>query len=816
MQRLRVMLGAVVLLNCTGSESPTGPPQPAAVASVSVSVPRTTLRVGESVQAVATAADANGGVITGRSITWTSSNNSIVTVTGGVITAVGLGSADVSATIEGKVGTVALSITLVPVASVTIIPASDSVIVGHAIALTVLVKDSAGNTLSGRALTWQSSDSTKVTVTATGLIRGVSAGSAVITASAEGKNGSATVKVLPVVVNTPVASVVVTLPRTALRVGESIQAVAIPADSLGGILSGRLIFWTSSDPAVVSVSTGGIVEALSPGVASVRAEVDGKAGTVVVQISLVPVSSVTLSPTSESVSAGASVTLVAILKDSAGRILTGRLIAWVSTSPAVATVSEAGVVTGLLVGTAEVIATSEGKEGRATLTVNTLSTAVASVVAGPSNVEMSGGATKQLTATLRDANGNVLGGRNVTWSSSNPDRATVSQSGLVTAAPVTAPVVITATSEGQSGNSSIGITTFVMMRTGNGFTCALTADGTAYCWGRNSYGQLGDGTTTTRSLPTKVNTDLKFVLLATGGGFTGAGRACGVVASGLAYCWGRDDMGGPNQLVPTPAPGGFRFVSIAVGAGTTCGTTSERELYCWGSIWYSRYAGILEGSISYTAITGPILIAQGIVAGVGGVDNDFCGVDESDIAYCGRIAVEAGGLSKQSPVSTSLRFTTIRVGDRHKCGLVASGQAYCWGRNDVGQLGDGTTINRSEPTAVSGGVLFQTIAAGGNWLPDENGNPTIAGGFTCGLNTGGKAYCWGSNAAGRLGIGSAAAAAVSPQPVAGDITFTGIRVGAYHGCGLAVSGAAYCWGEGIAVGDGTSISKSAPALVFGN
>lgn len=203
------------------------------------------------------------------------------------------------------------------------------------------------------------------------------------------------------------------------------------------------------------------------------------------------------------------------------------------------------------------------------------------------------------------------------------------------------------------------------------------------------------------------------------------------------------------------------------------------------------------------------------------------------------------------PLSGGIQFVQLSAHlGKHTCGLTAEGAAYCWGANDVGQIGDGTTTNRSEPTAVAGGLTFRTIAAGwshtcavatddmtycwgvnysgqlGRWntgercgatatipgatcstqpLPvigqDSTAIPTFTSlslGFqtTCGLTSAGVAYCWGANGFGQLGGGSATPGATpTPTPVAGGLTFGSISVGDLHACGVTATGAAFCWGS---------------------
>src|SRR6266704_3165229 len=164
---------------------------------------------------------------------------------------------------------------------------------------------------------------------------------------------------------------------------------------------------------------------------------------------------VTVSPAAPSVALGGTLPLTATPKDVNGNPLTGRTVTWASSAPAVATVSGSGAVTGMAAGAATITATSEGKSGKAAATVSTVP--VATVTVGPATASIALGATTQLTATPKDASGNPLSGRVVTWATSSAAVATVSGSGLVTGV-AAGTATITATSEGQSGTAAITIT----------------------------------------------------------------------------------------------------------------------------------------------------------------------------------------------------------------------------------------------------------------------------------------------------------------------------------------------------------------------
>ena len=464
------------------------------------------------------------------------------------------------------------------------------------------------------------------------------------------------------------------------------------------------------------------------------------------------------------------------------------------------------------------VATISGCDNKAT----DIGPAVATVTITPANPNMSGGATKQLSATLRDTGGKPIDGRTIAWSSSNSSIATVSSTGLVTAAPVSGSVTITATVEGKSAMTSIGILTFVQISAGSLFSCGLIADGTAYCWGDNTKGQLGDGTQdptqSYRPTPTRVSTSLKFVTISAGNTTT-----CGIAQSGFAYCWGENYAGNLGNgtadgisPVPVAVIGGYRFVSIATGNTTTCAITANGEVYCWGRVQSdSGYGEVPRAQVE------PLRAGAGMVSLVAGLQDQFCSIDAAGLGYCWRFVFKypGGGITIgpiMGPVSTTLHFTTLRVGYGHACGLIASGQAYCWGRNEYGQLGDGTTNSSVTPVAVAGGLEFEDLAAGGGVFVASDSNGYVVG-YSCGLTVTGKAYCWGHNVSGELGTGSQTPSALTPQQVAGGISFKGLKAGTAHTCGLATGGAAYCWGSNISgqLGDGTTASASQPAPVFG-
>lgn len=383
------------------------------VASVTVSPASATLRIGLTQQLSATTKDSANNVLTGRAVTWSSSATGVATVSAsGLVTAVAAGSATITATSEGKSGTSAVTVTVVPVASVTVAPATSSVLVGKTVQLSATTKDSAGNVLTGRVITWSSSATGVATVSSSGLVTGVAAGSATITATSEGKNGTATITVNVI----PVASVTVAPAASSIFVGKTVQLAATTKDSAGNVLTGRVVTWSSSATGVASVSSSGLVTGVGAGSATITATSEGKSGTASVTVAVVPVASVTVSPASTTIGVAGTAQLTAVTKDSAGNVLTGRVVTWSSNATTIATVSPTGLVTGVAAGSATITATSEGKSGSATITVSSSTQQHSGRFVSPTGSSSGDGTMGNpwdLATALAGAGGKILAGDTV-------------------------------------------------------------------------------------------------------------------------------------------------------------------------------------------------------------------------------------------------------------------------------------------------------------------------------------------------------------------------------------------------------------------
>ncbi len=482
--------------------------------------------------------------------------------------------------------------------------------------------------------------------------------------------------------------------------------------------------------------------------------------------------------------------------------------------------------------------------------------AVASVTAAPTTSSLTVGDTVRLAATVRDASGNVLTDRVVTWASSNPAAATVSGTGLVTGVRADAQqVMITATSETVSGSAGVTVTapeptvSFATIEAAAFHTCGRTAAGAAYCWGDNGAAQLGIGALSpaNATTPQAVSGDLTFASVSVGGI-----HACGLTAGGTAYCWGGDLYGGlgggapgpeictgstPCSSAPLAVAGGLTFSSLSAGWGPTCAVTANGSAYCWGdnldgALGVGADTGSVQscsvGPCSYT----PLAVAGGLAFTTLGAGNfHACGLTSSGAAYCwgdnstGQLGIGVNaapdtcatghGPCSRTPVAVAggLTFTTLNVGTQHTCARASDGSWYCWGLNNYGQLGTGATGPEScvggpgvpcssTPVRVSAGINFTAVVAGRR--------------HSCGVTSAGAAYCWGENVSGQLGDGTTTNS-LTPVAVAGGLTFATLSPFISHTCGLTTGGVGYCWGSNShgELGDRTTTSSTVPVRVAG-
>jgi hypothetical protein len=260
------------VLSCGGS-SVTPPP---AVASVQITPGSSGLYIAQTVQLSAVAKDGGGNVLANRTVLWNSTNSTIASTTSaGLVSALSVGTTDISATSEGQSASITVTVALVPVAAVVVTPSNPSVQAQQGLQLIASTSDAAGNSLFGRTVVWTTTAAGVATVSPSGLLTAVAPGSASITATSEGKSGSTSVTVTPIPVNT-----VVVTPGTAnLNPGAALQLNAATKDIGGNPLTGRTIAWSSGTPSIATVSGTGLATAVAVGTATLTATSEGKSGT---------------------------------------------------------------------------------------------------------------------------------------------------------------------------------------------------------------------------------------------------------------------------------------------------------------------------------------------------------------------------------------------------------------------------------------------------------------------------------------------------------------------------------------------------------
>ncbi len=462
------------------------------------------------------------------------------------------------------------------------------------------------------------------------------------------------------------------------------------------------------------------------------------------------------------------------------------------------------------------------------------------------------GVSETVTATVLDQDGDPMPGEGVTWSSVDDAVATVSTAGVVTSTGV-GTTRVTARSGELTASADVDIRTdWIDVAAGALHACGLWGHGVAFCWGDNADGRLGIGALDpgSSSVPLAVAADVLFESLGAGDGHT-----CGLTTGGEVLCWGTSRVGqlgtgdDTNRDSPTPVDSDDRFTALTVGSVHACALREgDRRAYCWGGGLGSPLQG-RDVAVGYTppdactagspyssrcslvprAVQGGLAF-DAISAGL----SHTCAIASGGIAYCwgwneGQLG--NGEIHEQSPGSTPagyaspqavggwLSIADISAGTIHTCAADVLEVGYCWGGSaqpNTGMLGNGDLGARALPTEVNVVRPWASMAAA---LQNS-----VYNGYSCGLDTDGLAWCWGSNR--KRQLGSAAfetcsvgigliPCALSPQEVSGDRVFDRLSPGLEFTCGLADDRTAWCWGtnEDGQLGDGTTTDRIVPARV---
>jgi len=635
------------------------------------------------------------------------------------------------------------------VASIELTPAAATVVLGHSLQLMAKARDSAGNELSDRLITWTSNAATQATVSAAGLVQALALSDTVlIAATSEGKSARAR---LVVVID----------------------------------LAGEWNFIEHLTGVVSCDDTGSYRFAQTGG------DIVGSSSQIGTCIGGGYRSS------SDNTALGDPV--------SGGRLSSTHITFGVSSSctyEGTVTAQPTPKLTGTLACRPTYTGSWEATPGGAPVAAVAVRWDIRTVVGG----------VTQLTAVVQDSAGHVLS-RPVQWSSDDPTTFPVSPTGIVSARAVgSARITATSDGASGTASVTADAVTFTAVSTGVNHTCALTPAGAAYCWGWGGDGQLGTGfrrpapaPLAAAETPLAVAGGHAFVAIA-----AGYQHSCGVTQGAEAYCWGDNSSGqlgdgsNINRLLPVLVTGGLQFASITVGEFHSCGRTTANAAYCWGNNgWGQLGDGSGRSNTSPVRVDGALLLRT-VRAGL----QHTCGVTTGDAAFCwGDNQYSQLGDSTDTnrlapvPVAGGHTFATVASGFFHSCAVSLDRTAHCWGYNGTGGLGDGSDVDSPVPVTVAGGLLFKT----------GDSNLASGGEHSCALSPAGDAYCWGLNHRGQLGNGSIGGFETAPLQVLGGLAFSAISDGWLHSCGVTSAAAVFCWGMNADGQLGTATTEFCPS-----
>lgn len=343
---------------------------------------------------------------------------------------------------------------------------------------------------------------------------------------------------------------------------------------------------------------------------------------------------------------------------------------------------------------------------------------------------------------------------------------------------------------------------------GGTFSCAITGGGAVKCWGSNNFGQLGDGTGVDSLQPvtvTGLGSGVKDLSV-------NHSHACVVTTSGAARCWGNNQYGNlgdgttTNRLAPVTVSGmGSGVAKISAGGSQTCAVTTGGAARCWGNNHAGRLGdGTTTNRTTPVAVSGLSSGVRDIVAG----GTHACAVLTSGAARCwgwnehGQLG-DGSTTNRSRPVAVSglsSGVLDIAPGSRMTCARKSPGGVLCWGRNDYGQVGDGTTYTRLTPRSIITSGVAELVTGGS---------------FSCARLISDEMKCWGYNTYGQLGDG-ATTNRTRPVTVQGlDAGISQITAKSGHACAVTGEGKGQCWGRNQdgQLGNGTVVDSLTPDYI---
>lgn len=606
------------------------------VASVFVTPTNISLLVGDTVTIVASESDANGLVLSARAVTWASSDTTVASVTtAGLVAARKVGSVSITATSGTAVGTAKIAVVaaLPPSISISVSPAPAFVVVKGTQQLTAVVRDSVGNAIPGLTVTWQSNNTGVASVSSTGLVTGVTVGSAVVSASIGGFLGTSNVTVQTSITLGP-SSVAVSPGSATVGIGRTALFTATATDSTGNTYPNTNAVWKSSNTAIVTIDSTGLATGVSAGVATISGSAFGGTGTATVSVQVLHLTAV---------SAG-DLHSCSIATDGSAWCWGGDQADQLGDSSETNSSSPVATHGGL-----KFAALSAGYAHNCALTTTSLAYCWGDNVSGELGdgttlhrslpVAVSGGLTfTSLVAGEDHSCGLTAAGVAWCWGSNLSG-----QLGNGQTVNTSSPVLVS------------GGIAFATISAGFQNTCGVAKDGGAWCWGDNTRGQLGNGTLTASATPVKVTSATAFVSIT-----TGYQHSCGVTVAGLAFCWGSNDQGqlgtGDTQshMLPTAVSGGFNFATVSAGGLYTCGLAVSGAAFCWGdNIWGELGSGATSPSSNIPVATAGNLTFRTLSTG----NYHVCAMAGGNVAYCWG----DGGQGQLGSGTNNLSATPVKV-----------------------------------------------------------------------------------------------------------------------------------------------------------
>jgi len=327
----------------------------------------------------------------------------------------------------------------------------------------------------------------------------------------------------------------------------------------------------------------------------------------------------------------------------------------------------------------------------------------------------------------------------------------------------------------------VGLTSVVAVAAGADYSLAVKSDGSVWAWGANYFGQLGDGTTILlRASPVQVMGLTGVVAVA-----AGADHSLAIKSDGSVWAWGYNGNGAlgdgtfTTRISPVQVVGLTGVATVACGSDHSLAMKSDGTVWAWG-INELGALGTSPSAIPYTS--SPILVAglTGVVALAAGLSHSLALKSDGSVWAWGTFAHGMGHTTPVLLLTGSTVALAAAAQSRNSLVVTSDGDVWAWGSNDFGQLGDGTTMNRSSPVQVPGPIGMVAVAAG-NY-------------HTLVLKSDGSVWAWGSNDFGRLGDGSTTDRS-SPVQVWGLTGVGAVAAGSSHSLALKSDGSIWAWGD---------------------